>query len=159
MTHRTLADILREVNVAPQMQDTLARIAYNMGVRWPSVGTTASVGALASNGAESLIMTTPPLNLTLDFAQVLLLWWFTGNSGNSTTALNPKIRRGAALTSALVNVGNAIAVTAASQVSLSGCYIDTPGAVAAQQYSLTLTGTATTGVGTFLDGCMIALSL
>src|SRR5258708_3089060 len=117
-----------------------------MGVRFPSVSTTTILGTLPANGAETIIATTPPLNLPLDFAQVILLWYFLGNSGASTTALNFILRRGTTVAGTLINVISGALVTAASGVRFSGCYVDTPGAVAGQQYSLSESGVGTTGV-------------
>ena len=65
-----------------------------MGVRFPSVATTTSVGVLPATGAETVVATTPPLNIPLDFAQVLLFWWFVGNTGAGTVGLVASIRRG-----------------------------------------------------------------
>lgn len=130
-----------------------------MGVRYPSVSVITNVGVLASNGAETIIMTTPPLTIPLDAAQVFLYWYFLGNDGNGTTSLNVRIRRGAALTSPLINTGNIFNTVSNTVVALSGCYADTPGAVAGQQYSFTLQGGATIGVGSFLEGCLMAFAL
>jgi len=127
-----------------------------MGVRFPSVFTTTSLGVLAANGAETIIATTPPLTLPLDFASVFLHWWFAGSSGNGTTGLSVAIRRGVTLAGTLITAAAAVLVTANNIVNVAGCFVDTPGAVAGQQYTLTLTGTATTGVGTTLDVCLFA---
>ncbi len=130
-----------------------------MGVRYPSVSTTTILGTLPANGAETIIATTPPLNLPLDFAQVILLWYFLGNSGASTSALVFNLRRGTTLAGTLINVSSGSGVTAAAGVRFGGCYVDTPGAVAGQQYSLSELGVGTTGAGVSNDVCMIAFAL
>ena len=131
-----------------------------MGVRFPSAVTTVSVGIYGATGAEALVLTTPPLTLPLDFAQVFLFWWVAFNCGTGTTAVNTRIRRGPLITSQAFDPGLAnAAVTANTIVSLCGCFLDTPGAVTGQQYSITLAGTGTTGAGNFQEGCMIAFCL
>jgi hypothetical protein len=79
--------------------------------------------------------------------------------GAGTTGLSAIIRRGTTTAGALVTTGSSVLVTAASVASLSGCAPDTPGAAAGQQYSLTLTGTGTTGAGTTNDVVLMAFSL
>lgn len=130
-----------------------------MGVRYPSVATIAALGIYGAAGAEAIVFTTPPLNISLDFAQVILLWYVQFNTGAGTTSYVPRIRRGAALTGALVNIANAVVCTAATVTSFSGVYVDTPGAVAGQQYSLSLSGNATTGAAVFADGSLLAFAL
>ena len=130
-----------------------------MGVRFGSVSTIVNVGVLPATGAETVIMTTPPLTLPLDSAQIFLFWYFLGNTGASTTVLTWRLRRGTTTGGTLINSGNGVGVTAAVNATLSGCYNDTPGAVAGQQYSWTLQGTSTAGAGTFLEGCMTAMVL
>src|SRR5260370_42368581 len=130
-----------------------------MGVRFPSVATTTSVGVLPATGAETVVATTPPRNIPLDLAQVLLFWWFVGNTGAGTVGLVASIRRGAAVSGTLVVAAQQVLVTAASSAELTGCFIDTPGAVAGQQYSLTLVGTRTTGAGTTATCALIPFAL
>lgn len=130
-----------------------------MGVRYPTVSTTAIVNANIVTTAETIIATTPPLTLPLDFAQVLLFWYAVISLGASITSWGAKIRRGAALTSPLVNVAAGPAVIPTACSFFSGMYIDTPGAVAGQQYSLTATMTAATTNSTVNDVCLIAFAL
>jgi hypothetical protein len=130
-----------------------------MGVRFPSVATILAAGSLAGNGAESAIWTTPPLTQPLPSAQVIIIWEFLGNVGNGTTNIAAKIRRGSGITGPVVNSGNAFVVTPNTISKLNGCYVDNPGDTAGLQYTLTFTGTATTGVGSTVEGCMIAFCL
>ncbi len=132
-----------------------------MGVRFPSVNVAQNFGNVnTQNTLETLIYTTPGLNISLDFATILLFWWMLYNPGASTTAATVRIRRGAGITGTLVDLGLTVpAVVAGTKINLSGCYVDTPGAVAAQQYSLTIQQTAGTGAGAVNDGMLIAFAL
>lgn len=131
-----------------------------MGVRFPSVQSNTFIGPLPASGAETVVLTTPPLTLTLDFAQVILLWAFTFVAGTGTTSCSFRLRRGTTVSGALINlqVPNAPAVAAAN-ANYSGTYFDTPGAVAGQQYSLTIVQNGATAAGTFPDGALIAFAL
>src|SRR5229473_2284251 len=107
-----------------------------MGVRFPSVATTTVLGVSIAGG-ETVMCTTPPLNIPLDFAQVLLFWYCILLSNTTGTTVTWRLRRGTTTAGALINVPQTNPTGAAVQLMFSGCYIDTPGAVAAQQYSLT----------------------
>ncbi len=131
-----------------------------MGVRFPSVSTTTNLGVLPASAAETAIITTPPLNISLDFAVVFLAWFLAITTGATTTALVFRIRRGSGLTGA--TIGAAVwthTIGAAASAVLSGKYSDTPGAVAAQQYTLTVSQTGATGAGTLNDNMFLAFSL
>ncbi len=130
-----------------------------MGVRLPSVASTTILASVPATGAETVIATSPPINISLDFAQVLIWWYVNTGSGATTTAITARIRRGTTLAGALVNIASAVLVTAAAGSELTGCYPDTPGAVAEQQYSLTLSGTGTTGAMTTSDVAIIVFML
>ncbi|SRR6266849_4145419 len=129
-----------------------------MGVRFPSVASTTIV-TVSVPAAETVIVTTPPLNISLDFAQIILLWYVLLTSGTGTTSLVYLLRRGTTTAGALLNVSAIDQTTAGNNTRRSGVYVDTPGAVAAQQYSLTLAQTGLTVNGTVLDVCMIAFAL
>jgi hypothetical protein len=130
-----------------------------MGVRFPGQGSTTIVNASVVTTAQTIICTTPPLNLPLDGALVMIFWWAVFATGSGVTSIIQNILRGATLTSTRINLGGSIAATASSNTNLSGSYVDTPGAVAAQQYSLALTQGAATGNGTVSDVCLIAFAL
>lgn len=130
-----------------------------MGVHFPSAATTVFVANVPASGADTVIITTPPLNLILNFAQVLIWWYLLIAVGTDTTAVTVRLRRGALITSTVVNVPAVTPATAGTTISLAGSYIDTPGAVAGQQYSISLQGTATTGAMVNGDGCFTALVL
>jgi len=89
---------------------------------------------------------------------VALLWWeavITLTAG--TTAVTYRLRRGTTATGTLVNVAQAITVTASTTIKHSGHYIDTAGIVAGQQYSLTAQMTAAAANSTVNDGCISVL--
>jgi len=131
-----------------------------MGVHFPSVASTAVANALPATATETAICTTPPLNLSLDNAQVILLWMAAITAGTSTTALVMRIRRGTGITGTLLNVGAWTFTTVAGNLAqISGNYIDTPGIVGGQQYSLTCSQTAASGAGTLNDVCLVAFVL
>src|SRR5258708_30263562 len=63
-----------------------------MGVRFPSVPSTTIV-ASPGGSTETVICTTPPLNISLDFAQDILLWYLMITAGTGTISLVPLLRR------------------------------------------------------------------
>jgi hypothetical protein len=107
-----------------------------MGVRLGSVFSNAIVGSPAL-AAETIICTTGALNLAVDNAQVLLVGFVEITIGTSGVSLTLRLRRGAATSSTLINVGSAATVAATNVVRHSICYADSPGVVAGVQYSLT----------------------
>lgn len=131
-----------------------------MGVRFPSVSSTTFVGPLPANATETVILTTPPLTLSLDFAQVFLIWLACIITGASTTSLGYRIRRGTSIAGAFIGaiVWQQTNV-AGNFVNMSGAYVDTPGAIAAQQYSLTVVQVGATAAGSYQDGSLLAFAL
>jgi hypothetical protein len=132
-----------------------------MGVRFPSVRTNVIVNANLVTVAETVIATTPPLNLPLDFADILLLAYFVINPvGASTTSVSWRIRRGTTTAGAQVMVSpGSTPATAGVFFSTSMQYFDTPGAVAGQQYTLTCNQNAATANGTVVDVFLAAFVL
>jgi hypothetical protein len=131
-----------------------------MGVRFPSVVTNTFVGPLPANGTETVVLTTGPIEPSIDNATILLAWMGNIQTGTSTTQLGWRIRRGA--TTAGVQVGVAVWVnTQAVGVSAvsGGFYFDIPGVVAGQQYSLTVSQTNAAAAGTWNDGALLAMVL
>src|SRR6266852_58152 len=130
-----------------------------MGVRYPTVSTTTVLGVSISGAGESVMCTTLPLNIPLDFAQVILLWyclWLTNTTG---TTVAWRLRRGTTTAATLINVSNTLPTGAAIQMAHSGIYVDTPGAVAGQQYSLSCLLAGGGGNAGGLDVAMIAFAL
>lgn len=131
-----------------------------MGVRFPSVASTTFIGPLPANATEVIVLTTPPLNIPLDFAQVLIFWYFSIVCGTGTSGLQPHLRRGTTTGGTQINSGTGgIQATAGAAGTLSGFFVDTPGAVAGQQYSLGVAQIGATAAGVFEEGCVIAFAL
>lgn len=130
------------------------------GVRFPFVASTTFVGPLPANANETVILTTPPLNIPLDFAQIIIEWSCNITGGTGALAHVFRIRRGTTAGGLLVNAVGWQHIAAAAVVRThSGQYVDTPGAVAGQQYSLTVVQTGVTAAGTFNDGVIFAYAL
>lgn len=129
------------------------------GVRLAAAASSVVLASPPASTAETAIVTTPTLSPPLDNAAVLIQWYWQGVWGTGTTAVNVNLRRGSGTAGTLINNGGGITVTAGNQFIISGCYVDTPGAVAGMQYTLTLTGQGTTGAGSSVEGCMMAFVL
>lgn len=156
----TLADFLREVDIAPSMQDTLARIVKNLGGgRPPFVFSTTAITPL-TNAVEGVTCTTPPLNPGLDASQVLLVGcWNTQAIGTTGNAASASIRRGTAVSGGLISSAFNTTVVAA-QIWTAWCIgVDTPGAVAGQQYSLTGAVAAATANTAISAAFLMAMSI
>ncbi len=130
-----------------------------MGVRFPSVQSNTLVNPNVGINAETIVCTTPPLNLPLDGALVLLFWFMVHTIGATAAQTNFRLRRGTAITGTLINVSQPVTAVAGNVVTASGVYFDTPGIVAGQQYSLTCIDPASTGAGAIQDACLIAFAL
>jgi hypothetical protein len=130
-----------------------------MGVRLPSVASTTLLTTVLTSVTETAFVTAPGINLSLDNAQVWILWMVQLNTGAGTTQIQIKLRRGVDTTGFQVgqNWNNAVAVTTNRQ--FSGCYIDSPGIVAGQQYTVTALQISSTGNGTFSDASIMVLVL
>ena len=129
-----------------------------MGVRFPSVASTTIVASPAL-AAETVVCTTPPLNISLDFSQIILMWYVACLIGTAGVQIICLLRRGTTTVGSLVNVNANDNVNAGTNQRRSGFYVDIPGAVAGQQYSLTLTITSATAVTTVADVCLLAFAL
>ena len=131
-----------------------------MGVRFPSVQTNTFIGPLPASAAETVLCTTPPLSLPLDFAVVFLFWTFALTAGTGTTSVSFNIRRGPTITGALVTPNTwAQAIAAGALGLMSGNVFDAPGAVGGQQYSLTMTQNGATAAGTPGNVGLLAFAL
>lgn len=133
-----------------------------MGVRLPSVATAPQQsGVSLVTTSETVIATLPPLNISLDFAQILLFWSFAYLAGTAATQLFINIRRGTGLTGTIINLSNNWdpTVVAASNYMFAGNYGDVPGAIAGQQYVLTAKQVSATGNGSVTDPVFMAVML
>src|SRR5258708_32383953 len=109
-----------------------------MGVRFPSGGSIALVNNQLNTNVETVVCVTPPLILPLDFAQVLIFWYFVVTTAAGTTAIQPKSKRGPNAASTPINPGLGVTPAPAAVVSLRGGFVDTPGGVAGQQYAVAM---------------------
>lgn len=131
-----------------------------MGARFPSVFTTTFIGPLPANANETVVLTTPPFTPALDGVAIFLLWFGCLTAGATVTQLSWRIRRGTTVSGAVVGANPwANNVTAGNFVNNSGWYIDTPGAVGGQQYTLTVVQSGASGAGAWQDGAFIAFAL
>jgi len=130
-----------------------------MGVRLASAFSSTMIANVPASGAETVILTTPTIGLTLDNAAVLIVWYLNQGIGTGTTTASARLRRGTIVSGTLINLGPFLSVTAGANANFNGCYFDTPGIVGQVQYSLTLQGTGTTGAFSNGDGCIIAFVL
>jgi len=132
-----------------------------MGVRMPSVASTTIVTATLVAATEAVVVTSPPLNIPFDFSLVLLAWYVEWLSGNVAGLTAFRIRRGTTTGGTQVNVNNTGITTpaAAQHFIASGFYVDTPGAVAEQQYSVTATIPSASSSGTVDDVSLLIFVL
>ncbi len=132
-----------------------------MGVKNASVFSNTIVNASIATTVETIVVTTPPINQPLDGALVLLFATVYVNPiGAAASTILIRFRRGPLVTSPLVNVGVlGTTVTAGGIVAPSAAYFDAPGAVAGQQYSLTVQFQLATGNSTIVDVFLAAIVL
>lgn len=130
-----------------------------MGVRNASVSTKAIINAGVGNSAEVIVFTTPPINLPVDNAQVMILWQVTTTLGAAQTTYAVNIRRGTTTAGTLVNSGQSLTTVAATNVNMSGVIQDVPGIVAEQQYTLSVTANGAAAAGTVVDGSLQVIVL
>lgn len=131
-----------------------------MGVRIGSTFSTTFIGPFPANNTETIVLTTGPVNLAVDNANVLLVWFFSILAGTGVTQIITQIRRGTQVSSPRVGISSFPSpATAAVSTSYSGCYVDTPGVVAAVQYTATIVQTGATAASSWNDGCLMAFVL
>lgn len=129
-----------------------------MGVRFPSVQSTTIVTAAPAAGTESVLCTTPGLNLPIDSAAVLLFGYAAIITGATITAIQLNLRRGTTVAGTLINIAQNTLVGSATKVLMPIVYFDTPGIVAEQQWSL-CGNFVGAGASTTTDVCLIAFAL
>ncbi len=122
-----------------------------MGVRWPTAFSTTIINGTLVTTAETIMATSPPINLTQDGALVLLFWQIEGVLGVGATAFQIRLRRGTLVTSPLVNVNGGQTLAASTNFLSGGAYPDSPGIVAEQQYTLTCQQVSATGNASIND--------
>ncbi len=110
--------------------------------------------------AETVIISSPPLTAPSDAMQVYVLAYAQLTTGAATTAVTPRIRRGTAITSALVGEANAEAIKAAagSTEPFFLAIVETLRGLSVVQYSFTLQQAAAAGNGIALQGAILVLA-
>jgi hypothetical protein len=130
-----------------------------MGVRFP---TAAQGGApffnIPASGAETVIITSPALTPPIDSAQILIFSSITMTVGTGGTNMVFRMRRGATGSGANFTTMQQV-VTAGTQMTFTMFYVDTPGVVTGQQYSITASLTGATGGSTTNDASILLLAL
>ena len=131
-----------------------------MGVRFPSVFTNTFIGPLPANANETIALTTPPLTLPLDGAAVFIWWMFSLIAGTGVVSIVYKVRRGTTLTGTDITSGGITQAIAAGAGGMhTGVLVDTPGAVAGQQYTLTLSQSGATVASAVGQATLLAYAL
>jgi len=146
MRNRTLSDILRQVNVAPQMLDRLARVGKALGGGRMPFASSSAIVSNASINLETVVATTPPLNPGADAAVVLVFFqWCSNVIGASATSVQMNIRQGTTISGTALTIGVDVgSVAPGAQFGSCIFAVDTPGAVAGQRYSGTVLVVAST---------------
>ena len=130
-----------------------------MGVRLPSAGNNTIVNPTVVTINETVVATSQALIISLDNAQVLILWFVNLTFTAGITFGAYRIRRGTTVAGALVTVNQSVTETPSTQQMRTGIYVDTPGAVGPQQYSLTFQATAAAANTSIIDAAIMAISL
>lgn len=131
-----------------------------MGVRFPSQQSNLIANALPASAAETVIAVSPPLNISLDFSVILIFWAWVIVAGTGTTGLQTRIRRGTTTAGAQVQAAAPNFTTVAGNNVVNSYFaFDTPGAVAGQQYALTVVQIGATAAGTLTDVEILAFAL
>lgn len=160
MMRPTLSDLLRRVHVAGYDERFIARVVKNLGGgRMPFVFANVAL-ASPQNAVETVVITTPALNPSLDNANVLVYGGMIINAiGTAGTQLTCRIRQGTTVTGTVVSPNVAFTVIAGNQYTASQMVIDSPGAVAGIQYSMTGTVANASANSTVGGAFILALAL
>jgi hypothetical protein len=130
-----------------------------MGFRLGSAYTNALTNAALATSAETIIATLPAINIPIDNALILFEWYFTVTIGTAGVTFTVRLRRSALVTGTLVNVAAAETVVATNVKHFAGCYFDSPGISAEQQYVLTGQVGSASANSTLGDVALIAMCL
>ncbi len=129
-----------------------------MAYRLPTTISTV-ISNVTGSGGESVISTTGFIIPVADSGAILVFWRcaFQAVAAILTAAIN--IRRGSAVTSALLYGTGSVTSSTATTWRQSGAFIDTPGAVGPVQYSLTINNITAGGSVTLTEQDIFALAL
>lgn len=98
--------------------------------------------------AETVALVTPPVSTTYSSDSIDIEGKVNVTAGTGTTACVIRCRRGNGVTGTVVGVAETDTLAAGSSESFPIQCVDTPGDVAGQVYSLTISQTGATGNGT-----------
>jgi hypothetical protein len=129
-----------------------------MGVRFPGSANQQPIVNTA-NTAETAVLVSQPLNLSLDFQQVIIIWYVNWTPGASTTTTTWRLRRGNGITGAALTTQLLDGLVVGNRTFFSGMFSDVPGAVAGIQYSVTGQQTGGTAPGVVSDGNILVFAL
>ncbi|SRR6266496_1633491 len=106
-----------------------------------------TAGVAIVNAVETAALTTAVVSSSLDGDSICIEGDLNMLTGATTTAVVVRCRRGVGIAGALVGVAETFTIGAAANVSISFQFVDSPGAVANQQYTITVqqTGGSTNG--------------
>src|SRR6267143_6611224 len=105
-----------------------------MGVRFPGVGITQPLASQLGINTLTAILTSTPLNISLDFQQVIIMGMYMFTPGAGATSVTFRIHNGPTAASGQITQWT-LPVTAGITNYTSFCYPHTPGAVAGMQYT------------------------
>jgi hypothetical protein len=160
MMQPTLSDLLRAVHVAGHDETFLARVVKNLGGgRPPFVFSTAAIGVPAA-ALEVAMLTSPPLNPGLDSQNVLVLAMLSASAiGTNGTQLIGRIRQGSGIGGTALTGTFTTTTAATNAMSMTLVAMDTLGAAAGQQYTLTVQVTNATATTSISNGIILAMAL
>lgn len=124
-----------------------------------AVGNYSSVNVTLTTTTEGVVITSDLIAPPYDAVQAVILAWCQLTSGTATTTVTPRIRRGNAITGALVGEANAenLKTAAGSTEPFLIMVAEDLTRIASIQYSLTLQQAAATGNGTVLQASILVL--
>jgi len=130
-----------------------------MGVRIASSGLSQTGGVTVTTTTETVIVISPPINLAVDNAQVLIFAYILFTPGTGTTSFAVRLKRGTTVSgTALNNTGGQINLTTTAYW-IGVHWLDTPGIIAEQQYCATIVQSGATGNGNAVEATLTAVVL
>lgn len=101
---------------------------------------------------ETAIVVTNPVSVTYDFDQINITGSIDVLTGANTSLLTVRCRRGNGVNGAIVGAAVPVTAGAGVQAALPVDFLDTPGAVAGQVYTITVQATGATVNGSATPG-------
>jgi hypothetical protein len=127
-----------------------AQIAFN----------TVTADVTLTTTTEAVIVSSGPVTLPREVANVCVIGWAQLTTGTNTTAVTPAIRRGTTITGTLVGEANAETIMAAAGSTEPKFYMacEERSGVATVDYSFTLKQTGASANGSALSGSIIVFA-